>query len=66
LAFVALQIRKEACWTLSNITAGSQRQIQHVLDASLFTPLIELIAVRLVCVKVFVGALTCCFAMSVW
>ena len=41
-----VQVRKAACWTLSNIAAGSQRQIQLVLDANLFTPLIELVAVR--------------------
>jgi importin subunit alpha-1 len=27
-------IRKEACWTISNITAGSPMQIQAVIDAS--------------------------------
>lgn len=26
-------IRKEACWTISNITAGSPMQIQAIIDA---------------------------------
>jgi importin subunit alpha-1 len=26
-------IRKEACWTISNITAGSPHQIQAIIDA---------------------------------
>ena len=26
-------IRKEACWTISNVTAGSQLQIQSIIDA---------------------------------
>jgi hypothetical protein len=26
-------IRKEACWTISNVTAGSPQQIQSVIDA---------------------------------
>lgn len=29
-------IVKEAAWTLSNITAGNQRQIQDVIDAGKF------------------------------
>lgn len=26
-------IRKEACWTISNVTAGSPLQIQSIIDA---------------------------------
>lgn len=33
-------IKREVCWTLSNITAGSQNQIQAVLDASIIDSLI--------------------------
>merc|ERR1711879_246193 len=33
-------IKREVCWTLSNITAGSQQQIQAVLNASIIDSLI--------------------------
>lgn len=36
-------IRKEACWTISNITAGNPDQIQSVIDANLIPPLIHLL-----------------------
>jgi importin subunit alpha-6/7 len=36
-------IRKEACWTLSNITAGTADQIQSVINAGVFPKLIELL-----------------------
>lgn len=36
-------IRKEACWTISNITAGSPIQIQAVIDANLIPPLINIL-----------------------
>ena len=36
-------IRKEACWTLSNITAGNKSQIQHVIDHNLIPPLVLLL-----------------------
>ncbi len=36
-------IRKEACWTISNITAGTGEQIQAVINANLFPKLIELL-----------------------
>jgi importin subunit alpha-6/7 len=37
-------IRKEACWTISNITAGNKDQIQAVIDAGIVAPLIGLLA----------------------
>lgn len=37
-------IRKEACWAISNITAGNKEQIQHVFDALIIPPLIQLLA----------------------
>lgn len=37
-------IRKEACWTISNITAGNKNQIQAVIDANIIPPLIQLLA----------------------
>ncbi len=40
-------IKKEACWTISNITAGTRDQIQAVIDAGLMPPLVHLLAVRL-------------------
>lgn len=36
-------IKKEACWTISNITAGTNNQIQHVINAGIIVPLIELL-----------------------
>lgn len=36
-------IRKEACWTVSNITAGSPAQIQAVIDAGIIPPLIRIL-----------------------
>ena len=36
-------IRKEACWTISNITAGNKDQIQSVVDANVIPPLVNLL-----------------------
>uniref|UniRef100_A0A671RL35 Importin subunit alpha n=1 Tax=Sinocyclocheilus anshuiensis TaxID=1608454 RepID=A0A671RL35_9TELE len=36
-------IKKEACWTVSNITAGNRAQIQAVIDANIFPVLIEIL-----------------------
>ncbi|PKA57715.1 Importin subunit alpha-1 [Apostasia shenzhenica] len=36
-------IKKEACWTISNITAGNKEQIQAVIDANLIGPLVDLL-----------------------
>ncbi|CAM8914733.1 hypothetical protein QQ045_033116 [Rhodiola kirilowii] len=36
-------IKKEACWTVSNITAGNKDQIQAVIEAGIFGPLIGLL-----------------------
>ena len=32
----------QACWTISNITAGNRQQIQAVIDANIFPVLIEI------------------------
>ena len=37
-------IKKEACWTVSNITAGTKDQIQAVIEAGLVPPLVGLLA----------------------
>ena len=37
-------IRKEACWTISNITAGNREQIQAVIDNHCLPALIEILA----------------------
>ncbi len=37
-------IKKEACWTISNITAGNVTQIQAVVEANLIPPLINLLS----------------------
>ena len=36
-------LRREACWTISNITAGSTTQIHAVIHANLVLPLIEIL-----------------------
>ncbi|KAK9733759.1 hypothetical protein RND81_04G090500 [Saponaria officinalis] len=36
-------IKKEACWTVSNITAGTKDQIQTVLTAGIIGPLVHLL-----------------------
>ncbi|KAJ0092139.1 hypothetical protein Patl1_24834 [Pistacia atlantica] len=36
-------IKKEACWTISNITAGSKSQIQAVIEANIIAPLVHLL-----------------------
>ena len=37
-------IRKETCWTISNITAGNAEQIKSVIDANLIAPLIDILS----------------------
>lgn len=41
-------IKKEACWTISNITAGTKEQIQAVIDSQLVSPLVHLLGVSAV------------------
>ncbi|PPD86868.1 hypothetical protein GOBAR_DD16179 [Gossypium barbadense] len=36
-------IKKEACWTISNITAGNVDQIQAVIEAGIIAPLVHLL-----------------------
>ncbi|XP_062207331.1 importin subunit alpha-1a-like [Phragmites australis] len=36
-------IKKEACWTISNITAGNKDQIQAVINAGIIGPLLHLL-----------------------
>ncbi|XAR52674.1 hypothetical protein NMG60_11020858 [Bertholletia excelsa] len=36
-------IKKEACWTISNITAGNKEQIQAVIQANIIGPLVHLL-----------------------
>ncbi|KAG8370621.1 hypothetical protein BUALT_Bualt13G0002400 [Buddleja alternifolia] len=36
-------IKKEACWTISNITAGNRDQIQAVMEAGIISPLVLLL-----------------------
>ena len=35
--------RKEACWAISNITAGNKDQIQSTIDANVIPPLVKLL-----------------------
>ncbi|KAG7265353.1 hypothetical protein CRUP_027078, partial [Coryphaenoides rupestris] len=56
-------IRKEACWTISNITAGNRAQIQTVIDANIFPVLIDILQkaeylVNLGCIKPLCDLLT--------
>lgn len=37
------EIQKEACWTLSNIAAGTVEQIQAVIDSGAIGPLVKLV-----------------------
>ncbi len=36
-------VRKEVCWSLSNITAGSSDQIQQCLDIGIIDKLIQIL-----------------------
>lgn len=36
-------IKKETCWTLSNITAGNKEQIQAVIDTGIIAPLVHVL-----------------------
>ncbi|KAJ9180352.1 hypothetical protein P3X46_008610 [Hevea brasiliensis] len=36
-------IKKEACWTISNVTAGNKNQIQAVVEANIILPLVHLL-----------------------
>jgi len=36
-------LKKEACWIISNITAGNQQQVQCVIDANAFPVIIDLL-----------------------
>ncbi|KAI4349889.1 hypothetical protein L6164_010432 [Bauhinia variegata] len=38
-------IKKEACWTISNITAGNRAQIQAVIQANIILPLVNLLQI---------------------
>jgi hypothetical protein len=38
------EIQKEACWTLSNIAAGTVHQIQAVIDSGAIAPLVKLVS----------------------
>mmetsp|Transcript_9948 Transcript_9948/g.12071 ORF Transcript_9948/g.12071 Transcript_9948/m.12071 type:complete len:814 (+) Transcript_9948:55-2496(+) len=42
LSPVSAAIKKEACWTLSNMLAGTKSQIGLVMDAGLLSPLISI------------------------
>jgi hypothetical protein len=37
------EIQKEACWTLSNIAAGTASQIQAVIDSGAIPPLVDIV-----------------------
>lgn len=43
LQHTRLNIVKEAAWTVSNITAGNSEQIQHVIDAGILAPLLNVL-----------------------
>lgn len=40
---ICLRSEQEACWTISNITAGTKEQIQSVVDAEILPPLVHLL-----------------------
>jgi hypothetical protein len=37
----ATSIRKEVCWSLSNVTAGTRAQIQAVINAGLLPKILK-------------------------
>ncbi|CAI9109258.1 OLC1v1009045C1 [Oldenlandia corymbosa var. corymbosa] len=37
------KIEKEACWIISNITAGTEEQIQTVIEAGIISPLVQML-----------------------
>ena len=37
-------LKPQACWTISNITAGTRDQIQAVIEANIVPPLVHLLA----------------------
>ncbi len=43
LAHQKIGVQKEAAWTLSNITAGTQAQIQSVINANLIPLLVQVL-----------------------
>lgn len=43
LSSVKESIKKESCWTVSNITAGNREQIQAVLETNIFPLLIDIL-----------------------
>lgn len=48
---------QEACWTISNITAGTKEQIQGVVEAGILPPLVHLLGtaefdIKKVCARV--------------
>jgi len=43
ITHVNREIQKEACWTLSNIAAGTVDQIQAVIDSEAIPPLVKLV-----------------------
>ena len=48
-------IKKEACWTISNITAGTKDQIQAVIDSHILPPLVQARRMRLTYTRVHRG-----------
>ena len=45
-------IRKEACWTISNITAGNREQIQAVIGIQIILKFVTIIATVIVAVDI--------------
>merc|ERR1711920_1025940 len=44
LSHTKKSIRKESCWTISNITAGNRSQIQEVINSGLMPPIVHALA----------------------
>lgn len=59
------QIRKDACWAISNITAGTTLQIQEVIDSNIFPEILKIIKndqdnqVKKEAIWIFGNALSC-------
>lgn len=59
-------IKKEACWTISNITAGTKEQIQAVIDNQLIPPLVHLLGVSVSDVLTHTGWVKARQSMYLW
>lgn len=56
----SMELKKDVCWALSNITAGADHHIQKVMDAKLFPFLVKLLESEDYEIRYDVGWTFCC------